>query len=205
MYLFREDLPKVITKARFLHATPNAPSVDIYINDKLLFSNISFGKITKYFVLPLGKAEIKVYATGNNETPLYTKITEVPPNGFYTIALAPNNNELYSFVLKDSTNVGSISSGFLRFINISPNAPLLTLSLPNDIKLFSSVEYLETTGYYSTSPGIYNFKVEFSGANAFYKYIKNVELKNGNFYTIYIIGLINNKPPIGYLLVKDGE
>ena len=92
---------------------------------------------------------------------------------------------------------------FLRFINLSPNAPLLSLSLPNGTVLFNGAEYLETTGYYQVSSGIYNFEVLLGSSEVTAKYIKNLTLDGNKFYTIYIIGLFNDKPPLGYLFVED--
>ena len=64
--------------------------------------------------------------------------------------------------------------------------------------------YLETTGYYPLSPAIYDFKVTFSSFAGLIKYINDKKLTNGRFYTIYIIGLLNKEPKLGYLLVEDG-
>ena len=88
-------------------------------------------------------------------------------------------------------------------MNLSQTAPLLNLNLPNGIQLFNSVEYLETTGYYTTSPGIYNFTVEASGGTAINKNIKNLTLEGGKLYTIYILGVFEGEPPLGYLFVED--
>ena len=94
-------------------------------------------------------------------------------------------------------------STFLRFMNLSPNSPLLSLSLPNNTELFNSVEYLETTGYYMISSGIYNLQVTIASDESVKKYINNISFDNGNFYTIYIIGLFNDTPKLGYLLTVD--
>lgn len=104
-------------------------------------------------------------------------------------------------ILKRKYQIGNC---FLRFIHLSPNSPLISLSLSNDEILFNNVEYLETTGYYPLSPAIYDFKVTFSSFAGLIKYINDKKLTNGRFYTIYIIGLLNKEPKLGYLLVEDG-
>ena len=53
------------------------------------------------------------------------------------------------------------------------------------------------------SPGIYNFEVLFASSDVTAKYIKNITLVGGKFYTIYILGVFNGKPVIGYLLTED--
>ena len=80
---------------------------------------------------------------------------------------------------------------------------MLSLALPNGITLFNEAEYLETTGYYQLSSGIYNFEVLLGSSQIATKYIKNITLDGYKFYTIYIIGLFKDKPPLGYLFVDD--
>ena len=65
--------------------------------------------------------------------PIYTQTIEVIPNEISTLNFVLLESTLSIFTLKDASS--SASSGplsFLRFINLSPNAPLLTLSLPNE-------------------------------------------------------------------------
>ena len=110
---------------------------------------------------------------------------------------------MFLFRLKDDNVPVTKSQAYLRFINLSHNSPLLTLSLPNNFILFNEAEYLETTSYYQLSPGIYNFEVLFASSDVTAKYIKNITLVGGKFYTIYILGVFNGKLVIGYLLTED--
>ena len=92
---------------------------------------------------------------------------------------------------------------YVRFINLAPTAPLLSLRLPDDRVLFNETSYLETNNYYPTSPGVYNFIVSTSDGN-FSKYISDIHLTPNLYITIYMIGLYDKTPPLGYILVKDG-
>ena len=53
------------------------------------------------------------------------------------------------------------------------------------------------------SSGIYNLQVTIASDESVKKYINNISFDNGNFYTIYIIGLFNDTPKLGYLLTVD--
>ena len=33
---------------RVFHAAPQAPNVDVYVNDQMVFSNLAFGDFTRY-------------------------------------------------------------------------------------------------------------------------------------------------------------
>lgn len=198
----RVNTPDVNSSVRMLHAVPNAPNVDVYANGSLIVSNLSFSSISNYLNLSPGTYEVQLYRAGFYDTPLVTQNIQLAPSANYTISIVMLGG-LSLFRLRDASIAVSPDSTYLRFMNLSQTAPLLNLTLPNGNLLFPSVEYLETTGYYTTSPGIYNFVVEFSGATAMSKNIKNLTLDGGKLYTIYMLGIFNSKPPLGYLFVED--
>lgn len=203
MEQFSKSLPRVETSVRILHAVPNASNVDVYLNGSLLTSNLAFGKISKYSVFSPGEYEFQLFPTGTYDKPLLSQTVQLIANANYTVSIVTLSNDLYLFRLKDSNIPATKSQASLRFINLSSNAPLLSLALPNGVTLFNQAEYLETTGYYSLSSGIYNFEVLLGSSQVTTKFIKNITLDVSKFYTIYIIGLFNDKPPIGYLFVDD--
>lgn len=203
MEQFSKSLPRVETSVRILHAVPKAPNVDVYLNGSLLTSNLAFGKISKYTIFSPGEYEFQLFPTGTYDKPILSQTVQLIANANYTVSIVTLSNDLYLFRLKDDNIPATKSQAFLRFINLSSNAPLLSLALPNGVTLFSQAEYLETTGYYPLSAGIYNFEVLFGSSQVTTKFIKNITLDGGRFYTIYIIGLFNDKPPLGYLFVDD--
>lgn len=204
MYMFRDSLPKVDGKIRLLHAIPDAPSVDIYANGKLIYSNLSFGKVTDYISIAPGTYNLSIFKAGTTNKTLFSSSTDIAPNSISTVAVTYENNEIAYFTIDDSHIPESNPLlSFVRFINLSPTAPLLSLSLPNGIVFFNQASYLETNEYYPTSPGIYDFIVTSSDGD-FNKYISDVNLTQNLFITIYIIGLYKSSPPLGYILVRDG-
>lgn len=203
MDLFRDLLPNAQSNIRLMHALPKAGPVDAYANGEPIATGLSFGKYTAYLPLEPGNYIIQLYPAGLYDNPLLTKSINLLSKSTLTIPIISLNNNIDLLLFNDSSGSTSLANSFLRFINLSPDSPLLTLSLANGSPLFSDVEYAETTGYYPLSPGIYNFKVSFSSANAISKFISTLKLVNGHFYTIYIIGLFNDTPQIGYLVLKD--
>lgn len=205
MFMLRETLPNLKSKIRFIHAVPGAPSIDIYSKGVLLKSNVSFGDLSEYIELSPGDYTLDLYPSGTYDTPFFSGNLTIKPNSYSTVSVVTNNSVISFFVLKDTASKASSDISFLRFINLSPNAPLLSLSIRNRDTLFNNVEYLETTGYYPLSPGIYNFTLAFSSASAVSKTLTNVTLLPGEFETIYVIGLLDGIPDIGYILSRDGR
>ena len=119
-----------------------------------------------------------------------------------TINITYENNEIAFFSIDDTHTNSNPLLSYVRFINVAPSAPLLSLSLPDNRVLFNETSYLETNNYYPISPGIYNFIVSTSDGN-FIKYISNVKLDKNLYITIYMIGLYRKNPPLGYILLRD--
>lgn len=203
--LFRNNLPEVRSKIRFLNATITHRNIEIYIDENVFVESMQFSDITDYKEICPGMHTIKVYDRANSERPVLEKQIDVAPNSNYTVSIVDLNEALDNLILKDGQEniIKNESTSHLRFINLSNNAPLMSLSLLNNIVLFESVEYLETTNYYTLSSGIYNFKITFLDNTIIAKTISNKILENDKFYTIYVLGLLNGNPPMGYLMVDD--
>lgn len=203
MFLFRDSLPKLNGHIRVIHAIPDAPTVDIYLNKLLVFPGIKFGNVTNYINVLPNTYSIEIYPSGTHDKPFITENFQITPNSISTIIITYENNEIAFFTIDDTHADTNPLLSFVRFINVSPTAPLLSLSVPDNRVLFNQTSYLETNDYYPTSPGIYNFIVSTADGD-YSKYISNVTLSANMFITIYVIGLYNKKPPLGYILVTDG-
>ncbi|MCS4455796.1 DUF4397 domain-containing protein [Clostridium botulinum] len=71
---------------RILHATPDAPAVDIYINNNLISKGLSYKGFTEYMPLISRVYNIKVFPTDKKDVPVINKNIFIPPNSIYTIA-----------------------------------------------------------------------------------------------------------------------
>lgn len=204
MTLFYEYLPRVNGQIRFLNAVPTTENIDIYLDNKLLYSNLAFGSVTHYINMPANTYEIEIYDSKRHDKPLIRESLTINPDSIQTVSITYENKLVAFFTLDDSEPLTNPLLSFVRFINLSPTSPSLSLRLPVGTVMFDESPYLETNAYYPLSPGIYNFVVEASDGSL-EKYINNVRLKPKMFVTIYIVGLINGSPRIGYILTKDGN
>ncbi|WP_061302040.1 DUF4397 domain-containing protein [Clostridium botulinum] len=201
MFLFRNSFPDIKSKIRFLHAVPESINVDIYANDKLLYSNLTFAQISNYISISPGKYDVKLFKAYTHDKPLLSETIEILPLSYSTININYEDKVISLFKLDDGEAEFNPLLSYVRFINLSPNSSNMSLSLPDGPLLFNEIPYLETTDYYPVSPGIYNFVV--SDKNNFSKFISNIELEKNMFITIYIVGRSNDTPRIGYILTKD--
>lgn len=204
MFNINSNLPNFDARIRIVQAAPSLQSLDIYCDGNVIATNITFGSITNYLPVKPGEHLIELFRASTYENPIFKDRLELMPNASKTLSVVFSNKTL-SLAHFDDTFYRSHSedTSYLRFVNLSPNSPLLTLKLNNNKPLFSNVEFLENTSFYELPSGVYNLKLSSPDLTSLYNKISNVSLPKKSCSTIYIIGILNGEPQLGYLLAKD--
>ncbi len=203
--MLRASLPKLTCQLRILHAAAGAPNVDIYANGKMIIDNLSFSDISKYITVEPDNYKIEVYESGKKDNPISSEDIVLLPQTYSTTSLILDEGSLVSFTLIDGKSTNNPRASNLRFINLSTDSNLISLKMPNGKTLFNDVEYLETTNYYELNADNYDFilSIKESSNYSTNKIINNLQLNSDKFYTLYIIGLVDGNPQLGYLLTID--
>lgn len=207
MPLFKDDLPRFKSKIRFLNSIPKSKKVDIYLDNIPYGRNLFFSELTKYFHISPGSYNFSIFVAGTYNKPIYKGTLNIIPNSIYTTIITEDNDNIYPLSIQDSPLKEipqGLSTSFLRVINLCPNTPNITLNFNTSSFILSNIDYKKDTGYYPIISGKYKFDLEYQyNFLDFKKSLYKLELNSGIFYTIYILGLVNEKPPLGYLLSND--
>lgn len=186
---------------RVFHAAPQAPNVDVYVNDQMVFSNLAFGDFTRYVYLDEGEYNVSVYLAGQKDRPVINQMVDVPSQQIFTIAATGNLDNLGLLVIPDKVSKSpSQNYSSVRVIHLSPNAPGVDILVDGDT-LFEDISFGEGTDYVDLNPGTYNVNVVLNTDKSVVLPLK-VTLNPDKIYTIYIIG---NPPTLQAFQVVDGN
>jgi hypothetical protein len=186
---------------RVFHAAPQAPNVDVYVNDQMVFSNLAFGDFTRYVYLNEGEYNVSVYLAGQKDRPVINQMVDVPSQQIFTIAATGNLDNLGLLVIPDKVSKSpSQNYSSVRVIHLSPNAPGVDILVDGDT-LFEDISFGEGTDYVDLNPGTYNVNVVLNTDKSVVLPLK-VTLNPDKIYTIYIIG---NPPTLQAVQVVDGN
>ncbi len=186
---------------RVFHAAPQAPNVDVYVNDQMVFSNLAFGDFTRYVYLDEGEYNVSVYLAGQKDRPVINQMVDVPSQQIFTIAATGNLDNLGLLVIPDKVSKSpSQNYSSVRVIHLSPNAPGVDILVDGDT-LFEDISFGEGTDYVDLNPGTYNVNVVLNTDKSVVLPLK-VTLNPDKIYTIYIIG---NPPSLQAVQVVDGN
>ncbi len=186
---------------RVFHAAPQAPNVDVYVNDQMVFSNLAFGDFTRYVYLDEGEYNVSVYLAGQKDRPVINQMVDVSSQQIFTIAATGNLDNLGLLVIPDKVSKSpSQNYSSVRVIHLSPNAPGVDILVDGDT-LFEDISFGEGTDYVDLNPGTYNVNVVLNTDKSVVLPLK-VTLNPDKIYTIYIIG---NPPTLQAVQVVDGN
>ena len=186
---------------RVFHAAPQAPNVDVYVNDQMVFSNLAFGDFTRYVYLDEGEYNVSVYLAGQKDRPVINQMVDVPSQQIFTIAATGNLDNLGLLVIPDKVSKSpSQNYSSVRVIHLSPNAPGVDILVDGDT-LFEDISFGEGTDYVDLNPGTYNVNVVLNTDKSVVLPLK-VTLNPDKIYTIYIRG---NPPTLQAVQVVDGN
>jgi hypothetical protein len=190
---------------RVIHTVPDAPNVDIYANDKLIISDLSYGNYTDYLPIPEGTYEISLYVAGTKNSPVLVNILTVNKNNILTVAAVGTLSDIELLAIADANEAKMPGKAMIRFLHLSPNAPAVDITLPNGTVVFSNISFKHITSYIDVIPTNYTLQVRVAGTSNVVLTVPNVNLNAGKYYTVYAIGLVGERPELEALLLLDGE
>lgn len=176
---------------RAVHASPDAPTVNITANGGLLFGNLSFRQASAYAPVPAGNYTIGVAAFPATSPAVYSETIGVPGSGNVTVAAVGRLGTAGEFDLLPfiDDNTVNPNAARIRFIHASPNAPMVDITLSSGAVLFDNVSFRQSGGYISVPGGSYDLQVRLQNGDVVLS-VPGVTVGNGSVTSIFAMGLV---------------
>lgn len=179
---------------RVFHAAPGAPEADIYANGTIIAQRIAFGQFTDYISVDAGTYNIEAFPVGLHHSPILRINLPVEAEKVYTLAVIGILPKIGILPVEDVYAPVSPGMANARFINLSPNAPGLSLSLRGGRELFRNIAYTEVSDYSPLRPGRYNLIVSPSGTPVVVVNLPNIRLLPRRNVSFYVLGMFGQSP-----------
>lgn len=177
---------------RVLHASPDAPAVDVHLDDEVVsaLTGVPFGVISDYLSIPAGDHNVKVYAAGTTSDPVIDADVTVAAGGSYTIAATDAVASITAQVLEDDP-APSCSTAQVRVVHFSADAPAVDVATagsdPADA-LIQDLAYPDATDYLDLPGDTYDLEVRIAGETTVALPLPGVTIEDCNSYTVFAIG-----------------
>ncbi|WP_336359627.1 DUF4397 domain-containing protein [Haladaptatus sp. ZSTT2] len=179
---------------RVVHASPDAPNVDVYVNDQRVLANVPFKAVSDYLPLPVGTYTVTITAAGDESTVAFSGAVTVERNA-YTIAAIGELTEgtFRPLILTDTLRRVRGKNARVRVVHASPDAPAVDVTVADGaLTLFDGPAFGGVTEYIEAPAGGYDVQVraDTPGDDGPVVGTFPVTLDGGDVYTVFALGYL---------------
>lgn len=183
-------------RVRVVHASPDAPAVDVLVNDGVAFGNAPFKGITDYASLAPDTYNVKVVPAGATEPVVIEADLMLETATDYTVVAVGELENIEPLVLIDDNRPPAAGKAHVRFVHASPDAPAVDIAVKNGPVLFSNVAFKGVGDYLPVDAGTYDLEVRVAGTDTVALDVPGVKLQAGGVYTVFAMGLAGGEPAL---------
>jgi hypothetical protein len=176
---------------RVLHASPDAPAVDVKVNDADVLTDVAFGTISDYLPVDAGTYNIKVCAAGTDTCVIEADL-EFADGSKTTVAATNLLAKIEAQVLSD-TAAANAGEAQVRVVHFSADTPAVdVLTQDGATKVVTDLSYPDATDYLALPAGSYDLKVCANADNSVCPLDPGaLDLAAGTTYSVFAVGSLD--------------
>jgi len=197
---------------RVIHASPDAPNVDVIVNDDTanpVLSGVPYPAFSGYLALPPATYNFKVTPENNPGLVVINADLELEAGELYSVYATDVLSAITPLVLVDDIRPVATEAK-VRILHLAPGAGLVDIyvTAPGaDIGVadptIAGFEFGAETGYLSLGAGSYDVTVTAAGTKTVAIGPATLALENGGVYTVAARDAAGGGAPFGVILLDD--
>ncbi|HET9328325.1 MAG TPA: DUF4397 domain-containing protein [Candidatus Eisenbacteria bacterium] len=182
--------PAAAARVMAVHASPDAPAVDLLVDGAVAGTGLAFPNNTAYLNVAAGTRNVKVNVAGTTNTVINA---DVPVAGgtSYTVFASDVAASIGAVVLTDDLTAPASGKAHVRFVHLSPDAPAVDVAVQGGPVLFANKAFKQYTAFTPVDAGTYNLEVRPAGTTTVALPLNGIVLQAGKIYTVFAKGLLN--------------
>ena len=176
---------------RLVHAAPDAPPVDVYLNEAQIAENFELGTATEYVAVPSGEGRgVRITATGTPvEEAVIDTTLDFDPGQAYEILVTGEGDDLEATITGTDLRPVAQGQARLRVINASPDAGAFDVGVEgSEENLFEDVDFRDATDYIVVDAGDYSLEVRPGGEDMTVALQSDATFEEGMTYDLIALG-----------------
>jgi hypothetical protein len=173
-----------------VHASPDAPGVDLLVDNAIAGSNLMFPQNTQYLPVPAGTRNIKVNVTATS-TSVFNLTLPISANVNYSVFAVGALTAIDTLILVDDLSAPAAGKAHVRFIHLSPDAPAVDVALQGGAVVFGNKTFKQSTAFTPLDAGTYNLEVRLANTSTVVLPLPNITLQAGKIYTVFAKGFVS--------------
>ncbi len=175
---------------KVVHASPDAPGVDLLVDDKVAGTNLTYPNNTGYLQVNSGTRNIKVNVTGSSTTVIEANLS-LMTNKNYSIFAVNSVSNIEAIVFDDDLRAPASGKAHVRFIHLSPDAPAVDITLSDGTIVFGNYVFKQGSAFTPLDAGTYDLQARVSGTSTVALDLPGIQLEAGQIYTVFARGFLS--------------
>lgn len=199
---------------RVVHASPDAPAVDIYVNGAKVLENLPFREYSEYLTLPAGTYTVEIKVTGTNTVVKQLSLPVQAGKDYTAIAVgyaASGKTPGFDVMLLEDDNSAPADGRIkLRVAHTAPGAPAVDVyvttpfeTLDGKQAVLTNVPFKAASGYLSVPIGMYQARVAVAGTKTIAIDSHRLATWGGMIRTIIAVDSKGGGAPFDLILLPD--
>jgi hypothetical protein len=196
-------------RVRVVHASPDAPDVDVLVDDAEVVGDVSYLTASDYLEVPAGDHNLKVNAAGTTTTVIDEDVSLVDGTD-YTVIASGLLAAIEPIVLEDDNSEPAAGTARVRAIHGAPSAPAVDVyvtapdvDLEAELPTLGNVEFGDVADYIEAPVGEYQVRVTPAGTKTVVIDSGTLTLESGQVRTAIAVDSPDGGPPFGLLVLED--
>lgn len=182
---------KTYADVMVVHASPDAPGVDLLVDDvKKNSAPLNYPDNTGYLSLESGTVNIKVNVAGTSTTVINGDL-DLETDKSYSVFAIDEVASITALVLEDDLTMPASGKAHVRFVHLSPDAPAVDIAVAaTGAVVFGDIAFEEATAFTPLDAGAYNLDVRVAGTTTVALVLPTITLQAGKIYTVFAKGFL---------------
>ncbi len=189
-------------RVRVIHASPDAPNVDVYANGAEVLTDVPFGASSGYLAVPAGDYSFEVYPAGADAGTTDAVLTidaSLKANTDYTVVAIGKVADIEAAVFVDNNAAPAAGKAHIRVVHAGPDAPAVDVAVAGGPVLVSDLSFGDEAGPLPVDAGTYDLEVRPAGTQDVALALDGVKLESGKIYTFVATGFLSGDPALTVL------
>jgi hypothetical protein len=196
-------------RVRVVHASPDAPDVDVLVDDASVLTDVPYLAASDYLEVPPGARNLKVNAAGTTTTVIDADVNLVDGTD-YTVIASGLVAAIEPIVLEDDNSAPAAGNVKVRAIHGAASAPAVDIyvtapgaDLAAETPALANVGFGDVADYIEAPAGDYQVRVTPTGTKTVVIDSGTLTLASGQVRTAIAVDAAGGGGPYGLLLLED--
>lgn len=194
----QED-PQQTSYLRVVHASPDAPPVDVLVENESVLTDVPFGAVSDYLSLQAGSYNVTIAAAEDPDTVVFEGEVTLEPRTVTTVAASGEISEQAAtdfepVFLSDNAVTPGPNESAISIVHLSPDAPPVDVTTADGgVVLADNVSFQNASDYVTVPAGNYTVEVRAATEDNLGAIVTtvNVSLDGGTAYSAFAVGYLN--------------